>query len=286
MIAFLNGRWLDQTEACVPATDRGFLFGDGVFETARLRNGRYFRLPDHLARLRRSAAILSLPDPDEHALAAIAAGIARRNGLSEGSLRITLTRATADGAAAARSASQAAAGGPDGLDNFGTVLVTLAAIPADAEARAERGWRIVTAQTRRPAVQSVPAELKGIGRPYALLARHEATHAGADGALLLTGDGFVTEGPTWNVFWRHGRRLRTPALEIGVLGGITRAVIADIAPSLGYTVEQGAWPLDDLSDADEIFATMSSVGIVPFLSLDGRALPAYWGVVDRECDGE
>lgn len=277
MIVHLNGRWLDEADATIPIHDRGFLTGDGVFETARLHRGAFFRLSHHLERLRASAALLHIPIPTPDTLADIAAGLVQRNALVEGSLRITVTRGAGERA--------------------GTLLGTLAPLAADWQARADRGWDIITARVRRPPVSSVPAELKGIGRPYALLARLEAEAAGADDALLLNHEGFLTEGPTWNVFWRHGRTLCTPALSVGVLGGITRSVIAAAAADLGYAVLEDAWTPAALPRADEIFATMSSVGVVSINSLDGRPLPDgreaaralqrdYWQRVGRECGEE
>jgi branched-chain amino acid aminotransferase len=282
MIVHLDGAFIDAADAAIPIADRGFLYGDGIFETARLHRGRYFRLGDHLERLRSSAAVMRMPEPDPEHLAGIAATLADRNGLDEGSLRITLTRA-----------ADTRPGGP----RFGTVLVTLTPVAAGWQDLADRGWSIITARTRRPAVDSVPAQLKGLGRPYALLARLEAQHAGADDALLLNSDGFVAEGPTWNVFWVRDGRIRTPQLDLGVLGGITRTVLFEAAADLGHEVEEGAWERAELEGAEEIFASMSSVGVVSVISLDGRALRGtratayalgarYRHIVARECGGE
>src|SRR5690606_17653202 len=154
-----------------------------------------------------------------------------------------------------------------------TLFATLQPPDAEWNQRALRGWTLVTTQTRRPSTNAVPAQLKTLGRPYALLARLEAHAAGADDALLLTDQGFVCEGPAWNVFWRTGETLYTPALELGVLAGVTRAVLLEIAPPLGYAVRTGPFPRSDLDAADEIFATMTSVGIVSIRALDGRSLP-------------
>jgi branched-chain amino acid aminotransferase len=277
VIVHLNGRWLEHEAAAIPITDRGFLTGDGVFETARLHRGAYFRLDRHIDRLRTSGALMRIAVPEPGALTAIADGLAARNAFREGSLRITITRGAGERA--------------------GTLLGTLAPIADDWQAKADRGWHVVTAAVRRPPVSSVPADIKGIGRPYALLARLEADAAGADDALLLNHEGFITEGPTWNVFWRHGRTLATPGLPLGVLGGITRAVVMDAAASLGYDVVEVAHTPAVLATADEVFATMSSVGVVPIRRLDGRDLPgehtaahdlqrAYWHTVARECARE
>jgi branched-chain amino acid aminotransferase len=277
MVVFLNGEFVAEARACVPVGDRGFLYADGVFETARLHRGRFFRLDHHLARLRRSGEVLGIAVPPDPQLAAIAEELARRNDLDDASLRITLSR----GAAAAP----------------GTFLVTLQPMPADWRERAARGWSVCVARTRRPSASAIPADIKALGRTYALLARREAAMAGADDAILLSADGFVAEGPTWNIFWRNGGQLCTPALDIGILGGITRGIILELASRLALPVEEGRFPPEALGDADEIFATMTSAGVVPIIELDGRRLPAaqsiaadlqdrYWRLVGEECRPE
>jgi branched-chain amino acid aminotransferase len=271
VIVYLNGRYLSRADATVSIDDRGFLFADGVFETALLHDGGFFRLRQHLRRFADSAAMLRLTAPPAEMLEEVARALARENGLASGSLRFTLTRGS---------------GEP-------TLLVTLSPEDPDAHARARRGWHLVTAATRRPSTASAPAQLKALGRTYALLARHEARDAGADDALLLTDAGSVCEGPTWNVFWRARRTLFTPGLDLGVLAGVTRAIIIELAADAGYDVREGDWPRTDLDAADEVFVTMTSVGLVPARSLDGRVLdpaaeaatalqPRYWRRVAEE----
>lgn len=276
MIVFLNGEWLPAEQARVSIDDRGLLFADGVFETALLFRGGWFRLDEHLERFRASAALWDLAVPALAELRDIAHRLARENRLADGSLRIVLTRGTAAGT---------------------TLFATLHPTDEAWNERALRGWTLITAQTRRPSTAAVPAQLKALGRPYAILARLEAARAAADDALLLTDHGDVCEGPAWNVFWRTGDTLFTPDLELGVLAGVTRTVLLDLAPGLGYHVRTGAFPRESLEAADEIFATMTSVGIVSIRALDGRALPgatpaadrlraAYWEVVARDAGAE
>jgi branched-chain amino acid aminotransferase len=252
LIVFLNGAFVDAAEARIGIDDAGFLFADGVFETALLQGGGFLHLAAHLRRFTASAQLMRLPVPPESELDDIIRQVARRNGLLDANIRITLTRGHRE-----------------------PTLLVSARPPAAAWAeRAARGWTLITAGTRRPSTAAVPAQLKALGRTYALLARHEAAEAGADDALLLTDQGYVCEGPAWNVFWRRGERLRTPALELGVLAGVTRNTLIDLAPNAGWTVEQGAWDRAELDGVDEIFATMTSVGIVSIRSLDGVLLPS------------
>ncbi|MGH7505957.1 MAG: aminotransferase class IV [Longimicrobiales bacterium] len=255
MQVYLNGSWVEEADAAIPIDDRGFLHADAIYETARFHAGTFFRLRAHLDRLAGSARTLRMPIPPRDELERIAHVLADAHRPDDATLRITITRAGA---------------GSDAKP--GTVLVTLRPIAADWRERAARGWNVITAAVRRPPTSSIPAQLKSPGRPYAILARFEASDAGADDALLLDHAGDVCEGPTWNVFWRRGDRLFTPAPEVGVLEGVTRAVIHTLAPAAGLQIQEGRFPRAALDDADEIFATMSSLGIVPFRTLDGRPL--------------
>ena len=279
MIVYLNGEWIAQDQACIPITDRGFLLSDGVFETARLHQGKYFRLRQHIDRFQESARTLMLAAPASEQLAGLAHEIARRNQQAEASLRITLTRGS----------------GGSGLKTHGadrpTLLLAISPLPDDWQHRAARGWSLITAKTLRPSPDSVPAQLKAMGRVYAILAALEAEQAGADDALLLTADRKIAEGPTWNFFWRQDRVLRTAALAGGILEGVTRSIIMEIARDEGYEVEEGLWPRSELDVADEAFATMTSQGVVPIRSMDGRPLRTdcaavfqrrYWDLVADE----
>lgn len=255
MIVSLNGALVAEEQAAISIHDRGFLFGDAVFETALLHDGGFFRLRDHLDRFSTSAAALRIDVPAVDEVDRFVRAVVNANALRDANIRMTLTRGVRD-----------------------PVLLITARPPDTARARAARaGWRIITARTRRPSTASVPAHIKAVGRTYALLARHEAADAGVDDALLLTDHAHVCEGPTWNVFWRRGTILCTPALEAGVLAGITRTTLLQLAPGLGLRVREGLFDRSELDHADEIFATMTSVGVVPFLELDGRSLPAGGG---------
>lgn len=271
MIVWLNGRLVEEDDAQISIRDRGFLHADAVFETALLHEGGFFRLRDHLTRLEASAAAMRIPVPPVAEVDEIVRSVVRANDLRNANIRITLTRGVREP----------------------TLLVTAAPPDPQRMAQAGRGWRIITARTRRPSIAAVPAQLKAVGRTYALLARHEAADEGADDVLLLTDHGHVCEGPTWNVFWRRGDLLCTPALEAGVLAGVTRAVLLELAGTLGFRTRQELFDRSELDHADEIFATMTSVGLVRFRELDGRVLPedtqaadallpAYREVVARE----
>jgi branched-chain amino acid aminotransferase len=276
MIVWLDGAFIPAADAAIHIDDPGFLSGDGVFETALLHQGGFFRLRPHLHRFAASAAMLRLPLPSFEGLAgidavdAIARELVRRNSLRHARLRFTLTRGVSR-----------------------PVLLVTARAPAPRPDREADGWRIITARTRRPSLSAMPGSLKALGRTHALLARIEATDAAVDDALLLTDDGCVSEGPAWNVFWRVDSTLFTPSLDAGVLPGITRAAIIELAAPAGLVVREGLFPRSDLDRADEIFATMTSTGVVSIRELDGRRIaelpaaaavlrPAYRALLDRD----
>lgn len=269
MVAYVDGEWLDADAACVPIHDRGFLFGDGVYDTCRVFDGIFFRFDAHARRLQASGAVLDIDIPAIPDLRRIADGLLERNrakspapdALDHATIRFTVTRGSGghglhtDGAGPAR------------------VLATLSPLAADWRKRAARGWTAVTAATRHPPAMVMSPQLKGQGRIFSLLATLDAQRAGCDEGLLLSTEGYITEGATWNVFWRRGTEIRTPGVDTGILAGVTRSLVLALAADAGYAVAEGAWRREDLDLADEAFATMTSLGVVPLRSLDGRAFP-------------
>lgn len=293
MIAYVNGEWVDAASAVVPISDRGFLMGDGVYDTCRVYQGRYFRFDEHAERLRASGDVLRINVPPTRALWQVAEELLARNRSAAGPdgdafhhavLRFTVTRGSGG------SGLTAAGAGPARL------VATLRPLPDDWRERARAGWSVLTARVRHPPATVIPPALKGQGRVFSLLARLEAEAGGCDDALLLSTEGRITEGTAWNVFWRAGGVLRTPAIDEGLLAGVTRALVLELAAAVGYDVQEGGWPRDELDRADEAFATMTSLGIVPLHSLDGQAFagpaeavdritPLYWDQVEEETRG-
>lgn len=277
MIAFADGRWVDARRATVPLADLGFLRGRAVFESVRVLGGGLFRLQQHLRRLGGGAAALRIAMPEPGRIADTARELVRRAAVDDAVLRITLTA------------------GPEGSGHAG-LYVSAVAMPPDWRSRAAAGWHLITARTPMPAPAAAPPAIKVPGRLAGMLAHFEAEDAGVDDALLLTTDGLVAEGPSWNVFWRRGRRLFTAAPAVGILEGVTRAAVLELARGLDYEVEEGRYRRPDLDSAEEIFVTMTSLGVVPVRRLDDRPLPLvagdaaarlgerYWDVVARESE--
>jgi branched-chain amino acid aminotransferase len=263
MIVYLNGEYVEDNKAVIAVDDRGLLHGDAVFETCRWHKGGYFRFGEHMHRFARGAQSMRLQAPATPELRRIADQLAARNPADDAVFRVTLTR----GRALAR-------------EQHNTVLATLQPLPADWPETARRGWSLITAQTRHPPLASLPSHIKSVGRLHGILARFEAEDAGADDALLLSPEGDVVEGPSWNVFWRKERMLFTPSIETGILEGVTRSIILGLAVENGYAAKEGRWSRAALAEADEMFACMTSLGIVPIKRLDGKPFGAQTTAAD------
>lgn len=252
MIAYVNGRFVDDREASVSVFDRGFLYGDSVFETLRVSNGRPFRWPLHVERLRKGAAFLgiSVPTPPKE-LRSIMASLTDRNQLAEGLLRITLSRGPG-----ARGYSPREAGPP-------TLVVTAHELPP-----ASGDWRLRTASLKVAVGDKLGGHKVG-SRLLNVLARAEAESAGADEALILNTSGEVLEAASGNVFWVQRNLVLTPPSAIGALPGVTRAIVLELCAALGITTQKRKVPVEALQTADGMFVTNSARGIVNVASLDG-----------------
>jgi 4-amino-4-deoxychorismate lyase len=239
---------IDPAEPVFGAGDEALLRGRCAFETTRVYGGLPFRLGAHLERLAASAASLGLPAPD--------LGAARR--LAEQAV--------------------AAAGRPDVWRRHywtGTTLVaTVAAVPSELDELRARGIALASLQLGVE-VERSPWLLPGVkSTSYAvnMAAEAEARRRGADDAIFVSSEGIVLEAPISNIWWRRGEKLCTPSLDLGVLAGVTRATVLELAPAAGYEIAEGRFPLADLAAADEAFTSSSVRELMPVVELDGTPL--------------
>lgn len=260
MTLWLNGRLLTADEARIDPADRGFLLGDGLFETMRLRDGRALRLAAHLARLRAGAAVLGLPIPyDDDGLAAGLAALIAAAGAGEGSLRLTVSRGPGQ------------RGLPPPADPTPTVLMTLGGLAPETPAH------LVVATVTRRNEHSPLSQIKSLNYLDNILARMEAQRAGADDALMLNTAGRVAESTVANVFWVKDGQVFTPPLTEGALPGVRRAAIMAALPVVARAVVERAVAADELRGADEVFLA-NSLSVRPVATLDGR--PVGWSAGD------
>jgi branched-subunit amino acid aminotransferase/4-amino-4-deoxychorismate lyase len=257
MIVFLNGNFLPEAEAVIPINDRGFLLGDGLFETLRVVNGRPFRMAQHLERLTRGLDFIKIKLPfTPKELQKFAAVLIERNQLPDSILRLMITRGPAP-----RGYSTKNSGPP-------TVLMTLSPLPA-ANPDEPLQWSLVTSPFRVPASDAL-ASFKTTSKMLNILARADAEERGADEALLLNTNGEAAEAAGGNLFWVYQERICTVPTGRGVLPGITRAIVLEICQSLGFETNKRVVKPEMLRNAEGIFITTSSFGIVPVVSFDGE----------------
>ena len=285
---WVDGAILDADAPHLSAFDRGFQLGDGIFETLRARRGHVTELPQHLARLRRSAAGLEIPLPDDvdERLGAGIAELLAREGLDgpdgDASIRITVSR----GPFRTRGLL------PPGEMVAPTLVVQAWPIVAAPASHLERGLHLVVSRVRRDPLDPL-ATLKTTSRAEYVYARLEARRAGADDALFLTIDDHLSESTSANIFIVRtapdGAELATPSLDCAILPGTTRSWLLGWAPRVGLRPVEGPLKTADLAAAREAFLCSSVAGILPVTKLDGVTIgdghPGAWTMrarADRE----
>lgn len=259
MIVFLNGKFVPEEQATVSVFDRAFLYGDGLFETMRVINGKPFRWWDHMERLRKGGDFLGIKIPFGcKSLEKFAAELIAQNKMPDALMRLTVSRGV----------------GPRGYSPKGahkpTLVMSLHPAPESPNSDPAR-WKLVTASLRLPAGDAL-AQFKTANKLAQVLARAEADAAGADEALLLNTDGHVVEGASSNLFWIEGKTVCTPPLTDGLLAGVTRAVTMEICQSLSLPIAERTVTPEQLRRADGVYLTLSSIGVAEAIALDGVPL--------------
>ncbi len=260
-LAYVDGEVTPLAQACVPVTDRGFLYADSVFETVRGYSTWPFLLGDHLDRLRRSAATLYMPVPwSDDRFWEIVHALAKRSGIAEPTYRITVTRGE----------------GGSGLsfpEPQNPRLVVLCRHKPHLPPGLHRdGVAVMLPESSTQKTGRVPADVKSGSYLSNVLALREAREKGGFDALLRGGDGNWSEGTTANLFVVRGGLITTPPVSGDILPGITRALVLIVAREAGMDVVEA--PVGDalLFGADEMFLTSSIKEVVPVVGLEGRAL--------------
>lgn len=249
----VTGRGLvDPDEPVLLADDEGFTRGRAAFETMRVYGGTPFRLAEHITRLEQSAVRIGLPAPMRDELERLASLALTAAGQSEATLRLYWTP------------------GAPGCTPIGIALV--GTVPAWIEELRARGQRLVSLLLPRPSSPWLLPGTKSVSYAVNMAAEAEAKRRGADDAVFVDADGIVLEGPVTNIWWREGDVLVTPAVELGILAGETRAALLRLAHDLGWVVQEGAYALARLAAADEAFTSSSVREVVPVVELDGTPL--------------
>ena len=257
MLVFLNGQFLPEAQAVVPVNDRGFMYGDGLFETMRVCGGRPFRMAQHLERMTRGADFLKIKCPfTPEELQDFAGQLIGQNQMPEAVLRVTLTRGPGE------------RGYTPQIDSQPTVVMTLhAAPPMDVGNPVQ--WRLITSSYRIPAADPL-SSFKTMSKLVHIMARLEAVEKDADEALLVNTNGEVAETASGNLFWVYQDNICTVPTGRGVLPGITRSVVLEICRTLGLPTNKCVIKPRALRNSEGIFITQSVLGIVPVTALDGE----------------
>ena len=241
----VTGRGLvDPMEPVIRADDEAFLRGRAAFETLRVYGGRPYRLAQHLERLAQSASAIGLEPPDPDVLGELGTLAVSAAGRDEHVLRLFWT--------------------PSGLG-----LAMTSEIPPRSIELREQGIRAVSLLWQRGEAPWLLGGVKSTSYAANLAAESEAERRGADDAIFVDATGVVLEGPVTNIWWRRGTTLLTPSLDLGILAGVTRRALIELAPGAGLDVREGAFALADLAAADEAFTSSSVRELAPIVELDG-----------------
>ena len=261
MKVYLNGRFVDRQAATVSVFDHGLLYGDGVFEGIRSYDGSVFKLTEHIDRLFASAHTIMLAIPhSKRELADIVKQSLRVNKLRDAYIRLVVTRGVGD----------------LGLDPRKCLRPTVFAI-ADKirlypKALYEKGLELITVATQRNVPEALNPQIKSLNYLNNILAKIEAITAGYEEAIMLSPSGYVTECTGENLFIVSGRQLLTQPPYIGVLRGITRQTVMELAEAQPLQVREELLTRYDLFNADECFLTGTAAEIVPVVRIDGRTI--------------
>lgn len=257
-IVYLNGSLISRSQARISPFDHGFLYGYGLFETMRALHGRIFRLEQHLARLRHSADIIGLGPKLAHLdLERICLETLKANSLEDASLRMAVSMGVGEPRPDPSTCGEA------------TVFVVARRYTPYPEETYERGWRALASTHRRDS-GTLLSRLKSANFLTSVLARQEAKAAGYDEALLTNEKGFLVEGSTSNLFFVQGGVLFTPPEGSGILPGIARGAVLELASAQGLRVREKGLRVRELGTVDELFLTNVLVQVMPIVEVEGR----------------
>ena len=259
-IAYVNGRYVRHADAAVHVEDRGYQFADGVYEVCEVRYGYIVDLTRHLDRLDRSLRELEMKWPmSRKALTTVIREVVRRNHVTNGMYYLQVTRGVA---------KRDHVFPPDSVPS--SIVITAKSMNRDAaEKRAEVGIAVVTVPENR----WERVDIKTVGLLPNVLAREAAKRQGAQEAVFVDEKGFVKEGAATNVWIvsKDGKLVTRPA-EHGILRGVTRTTVIDVAKKLGLIVEERPFSVEEAKNAREVFITAATTLVMPVVRLDGQPI--------------
>ncbi len=258
---YINGQFFNKEDAKISVYDHGLLYGDGVFEGLRAYSGKVFRLQQHIDRLYESARAIMLQIPmTMEALSAAVNETVAKNSLQDAYIRLVVTRGS----------------GALGLDPNKTsnpqIIIIADSITLYPIEFYEKGMAIITASTIRNHPAALSPRIKSLNYLNNILAKIEGLQAGCVEALMLNHKGEVAECTGDNIFIVKDGVLKTPPTDAGILEGITRNAVIDLAREHGITCLETAMTRHDVIVADECFLTGSAAEVIPVVKVDSRSI--------------
>ena len=261
MKIYIDGEYWDKEDAKISVFDHGLLYGDGIFEGIRIYRGSIFKLKEHIRRLYLSAKALRLSIPlKEEEMIQTVEKVAKLNKRTDGYIRLVVTRGKGSLGIDPRSCPSA------------SVIIIAEDIQVYPEELYNKGIKIITSATRRLSPDIFDPRVKSLNYLTNIMAKMEARDAGCEEAVLLNKDGYVTECTADNIFIVRDGRLITPAPWLGILEGVTRNTILELAGQEGISWEETTLTRFDLYTAEECFLTGTGAEIIPVISIDGREI--------------
>jgi branched-chain amino acid aminotransferase len=258
---YINGKLFDKADAKISVYDHGLLYGDGVFEGIRVYSGKVFRLREHIDRLYESARSIQLEIPiNREQMTDAVVSTVKANNKKDGYIRLVVTRGA----------------GSLGLDPRKTsdpqIIVIVDDITMYPPELYQNGLEIVTAATIRNHPAALNARIKSLNYLNNIMAKIEGIRAGCLEALMLNHKGEIAECTGDNIFLVKRGVLRTPPLDAGILEGVTRNAVIELAEAAHIPVEQNALSRHDVFAADECFLTGTAAEVIPVVKCDGRTI--------------
>lgn len=258
---YIDGNFYDQAEAKISVFDHGLLYGDGVFEGIRFYYGRVFRLQEHMDRLYDSARAITLQIPiSAGEMIAATLETIRQNNLQDGYVRLVVTRGVGTLGLSPDSCRRA------------SVIIIAASIALYPEELYEKGLTMVTCATRRISPAALSPRIKSLNYLNNVMAKIEAQHAGAAEGVMLNDQGYVAECTGDNIFIIKYGHIWTPPLNAGLLNGVTRNVVFELARQANVPIGERELTVYDLYSADECFLTGTAAEVIPAVELDRRTI--------------
>lgn len=260
-LIYIDGTFYPKEDAKVSVFDHGLLYGDGVFEGIRAYDGVVFKLDEHIDRLFNAARAISLKIPlSKEEVKEVVLESCRKNGINDGYIRLVITRGVGD-----LGLSPTKCPKPSVI----SIAASIALYPPEFY---ETGLRVITAVQRRNKATIIDPQIKSLNYLNNILARIEADNRGMPEALMLTESGIVAECTGDNIFLIKDGVIYTPPTYLGILDGITRSSVMEIAEEKGYTVKEKEFTLYNVYSADELFLTGSAAELIAVTEVDGREI--------------